>query len=78
MRKFYILTIIICVLALTLCIEKTFYNLIDLSLGYEYVLWCGKNDKEYIKEENIKSNIMDLEQVYNLITQDSEIKLIEA
>ena len=57
MRKFYILTIIICVLALTLCIEKTFYNLIDLSLGYEYVLWCGKNDKEYIKEETgLKGN----------------------
>lgn len=31
-----------------------------------------------ILAENIKSNIMDLEQVYNLITQDSEIKLIEA
>lgn len=31
-----------------------------------------------ILAENIKSNILDLEQVYNLITQDSEIKLIEA
>lgn len=31
-----------------------------------------------ILAENIKSNIMDLEQVYNLITQDSEIKLIDA
>lgn len=31
-----------------------------------------------ILAENIKSNFMDLEQVYNLITQNSEIKLIDA
>lgn len=31
-----------------------------------------------ILAENIKSNFMDMEQVYNLITQNSEIKLIDA
>ena len=50
MKKIYILAIIICVFALTLCIEKIFYNLIDLSLGYEYSLWCGKDEKDFIKE----------------------------
>ena len=57
MKKFYILAIIICAFVLTLCIEKIFYNLIDLSFGYEYSLWCGKNEKEYIKEETgLKGN----------------------
>lgn len=57
MKKFYILAIIICAFVLTLCIEKIFYNFIDLSLGYECALWCGKDEKEYIKDETgLKGN----------------------
>lgn len=57
MKKFYILAIIICVLILTLCVEKIFYNFISLSFGYEYVLWCNKDDKTYIIDKTgLKGN----------------------
>ena len=57
MKKLYILTIIICVFILTLCVEKIFYNFINLSFGYEYVLWCNKDDKSYIIDKTgLKGN----------------------